>query len=110
MKLTIRDLFWFVAVLALGLGWWVHAHTPVEIREGQIVLIVQPGDGYRFTRGIAHAVTAEEFSVDTPSSTGLRDGVVLNGNGEFLGVVGGGPNPTLRVERIRISRPNKLSY
>ena len=29
-QLTLRDLFWLVALVAMGCGWWVDRHLAVE--------------------------------------------------------------------------------
>ncbi len=89
MKLTLRDLFWLILTLGLGLAWYVNSHQPVAVRVGELVSIVSIAqvntDEVLLTYGMASAVSRDRIQVDTATST-PTNGVALNRSGQCLGI------------------------
>ena len=107
MKFTVRDLCWLLLVVGLGLGWYAHAHSPVVVREGDLVYIVHATkigteEDLFVARAIAHTVSAKEFRVDLPYSVPVS-GVVIHESGHFLGVIEDDKSPLGKVRRIKLS-------
>ena len=71
-KLTLRDLFWLVALVAMGCGWWVDrrsvaARAKLEINQAE----QKAGQADSNSYGLTLVLEKQGYRVEKSSSGGL---------------------------------------
>jgi hypothetical protein len=102
----LRDLFWLTFIVAMGLGWWVQTRRPASVYVGQMVYVVRLDRdyGWNHIRAIVTSLSRDGFHVDTSISAPIRDGIVVNAAGDYLGVVADDHRSGIKVIAIPLSR------
>ena len=105
-KLNLRDLFWLVVVVAMGIGWWAQVRIPTSVLVGQPVRVVRQDrfHGCVEVAGIVSSVCGDGFSIDTSHSKPVRDGIVIDLAGNYLGAVSRDDGRTIEVIRSSFAR------
>ena len=117
MKLSLRDMFWLILTLGIGLAWYVHSFAGqadvIPVREGEMIAIVSKFNGFSdehsTTLVIVSSVSRERLQVDGSIGPGLPAGIAFNAAGQCLGLsYQDGENGVGYVRRINTFEIEKI--